>query len=162
MKLSPGKNAGGNVFAFGNLAAVSPYDFREKRLFLLVNRQYIIQAATHEGMRSGQIGLTEPQRRWMNIILGPNELVDVEPYFEQVPFAGSMELEVSWYKPAVSSPDPIPQVDLLRQVVRLHDQQILSVGQFIIATWNDGPGIRITIKKITPLLTNSNSPLKLG
>jgi hypothetical protein len=112
MRLQPGKNAGGNVYAFGNLAAVSPYDFREKRLFLLINKAYIIPAATHEGMRSGQIGLTEPQRRWMNVILGPNEYVDVEPFFEQVPFAGSMELEVSWYKPAQSSPDPIPQVTI--------------------------------------------------
>jgi vesicle-fusing ATPase len=159
MTLRPVKNAGGNPFAFGNLAAVSLQDFGSTQLFLLINRNFIIPARPHEGMRQGTIGFTDPQRKWMNISLAPDEIVEVEPFRQPiggsdphaVPFIGRMEVELSWYTPGKVSSEPINEQKLVERFLQVHNQQILSTGQILVTESQGSPGIRMLITKLSPI-----------
>jgi vesicle-fusing ATPase len=129
LSLQPAKNPGGNVFAYGNLAAVSPEDFPGGDQMLIVNGSFVIPVRPHERVMRGQIGFTDPQRKWMNISLGPNELVEVAPFRapigkgpDSVPFIGRMDVELSWYSPAKTSNNPIHQIKFFENFLRVRRQ----------------------------------------
>ena len=102
--LRPVKSPGGNNYAFGNLVAVSNRDYMPQRdggdIYLLLNDAYVVSARPSEICMKGEIGLTDAQRTWAGISLGPQEFVEVEPYD---PFSGGgqaylggMDLEVGF------------------------------------------------------------------
>ena len=126
LSLQPARNPGGNAFAYGNLAAVSPQDFPGGDQMVMINANFVIPARPHDKVMPGQIGFTEPQRKWMNISLGPNEYVDVTPFRapvgkgpDSVPFIGRMDVELSWYSPAKTSNNPIHQMKLVEHFLRV-------------------------------------------
>lgn len=60
----------------------------------------MLSARPTESCRSGEIGLTDAQRTWAGISLGPQDIVQVEPYnaFSQggQSYLGSVEVEVGF------------------------------------------------------------------
>ncbi len=104
MMLRPVKSPGGNAYAFGNLVAVSPLDFPPPQdgsdTYLLVNRMYVLSARPTQGCQPGEIGLTDAQRTWAGISLGPNDVVEVQPYdaFSQggQAYLGTIDAEVGF------------------------------------------------------------------
>lgn len=81
MRLRPVKSPGGNAYAFGNLVAVSPLDFKDRQdFYILVNGRFVLTARSTEGCKPGEIGLTDAQRTWMAVSLGPNDTVEVRTY----------------------------------------------------------------------------------
>ncbi|KAH8719309.1 P-loop containing nucleoside triphosphate hydrolase protein [Phaeosphaeriaceae sp. PMI808] len=84
VQLRPIKSPGGNAYAFGNLVAVSLQDFPLPRdgsdIYIRVNQNYVLSARPTEGCPPGEIGLTDAQRTWAGISLGPQDIISVEPY----------------------------------------------------------------------------------
>lgn len=84
LALRPVKSPGGNAYAFGNLVAVSPLDFAPSHNgsdpYIILNQNYVLSARPTEACRPGEIGLTDAQRTWAGISLGPTEFVEVQPY----------------------------------------------------------------------------------
>jgi vesicle-fusing ATPase len=65
-----------------------------------VNGNFVLSARPHQGCQPGEIGLTDAQRTWAGISLGPQDVVSVEHYD---PFShgggvylGSIEVEVGF------------------------------------------------------------------
>lgn len=85
-------------------AAVSPRDFPPNRdgsdIYLLLNGNYVLSARPTQGCPPGEIGLTDAQRTWAQISLGPQDMVAVEPYnaFSQGggAYLGALEVEVGF------------------------------------------------------------------
>lgn len=83
---------------------MSPQDFPPSRdgsdIYIRVNQNYVLSARPTEGCRPGEIGLTDAQRTWAGISLGPQEVFTVEPYdaFAQAgqSYLGSIEIEVGF------------------------------------------------------------------
>ncbi|KAF2254415.1 AAA-domain-containing protein [Trematosphaeria pertusa] len=105
VQLRPIKSPGGNAYVFSNLAAVSPQDFPPSRdgsdIYIRVNRNFVLSARPTEGCRPGEIGLTDAQRTWAGISLGPQDIVTAEPYdaFAQgsgQSYLGNLEVEVGF------------------------------------------------------------------
>jgi vesicle-fusing ATPase len=67
---------------------------------LLVNGNFVLSARPTAGCAPGEIGLTDAQRSWAGISLGPQDIVSVEPYdaFRQGGgvYLGSLEMEVGF------------------------------------------------------------------
>ena len=84
--------------------AVSPQDIPPSRdgtdIYILVNGNFVLSARPTEACRPGEIGLTDAQRTWAGITLGPQDVVSVEPYdaFSQGGqcYLGSIEVEVGF------------------------------------------------------------------
>jgi vesicle-fusing ATPase len=100
-QLKPIKSPGGNAYAFGNLVAVSPLDFSDRQdFYLLLNGRFVVTARSNEACRPGEIGLTDAQRTWAGISLGPNDTVAVERYepFSDGPqgYLGSIDAEIGF------------------------------------------------------------------
>lgn len=87
-----------------NRVAVSSQDFPPSRdgadSYIRVNRNYVFSARPTEGCRPGEIGLTDAQRTWAGISLGPQDIVTVEHYdaFSQggQSYLGNLEVEVGF------------------------------------------------------------------
>lgn len=83
---------------------MSAQDFPPSRdgsdIHIRVNHEYVLSARPTEGCRSGEIGLTDAQRTWAGISLGPQDMVTVEPYdaFAQGgrSYLGNTEIEVGF------------------------------------------------------------------
>lgn len=83
--------------------AVSPMDFPPAGddIYLLLNHNYVLSARPTEGCRQGEIGLTDAQRTWAGVSLGPHDVVEVEYYDpfskgnKQV-YLGSVDAEVGF------------------------------------------------------------------
>lgn len=65
-----------------------------------MNSNFVLSARPTAGCHQGEIGLTDAQRNWAGISLGPQDLVTVEPYnvFSQGggAYLGSLEVEVGF------------------------------------------------------------------
>jgi vesicle-fusing ATPase len=83
---------------------VSPRDFPPAQdgsdIYIRVNQNYVLSARPTEGCSSGQIGLTDAQRTWAGVSLGPQDVVTVEPYdaFAQGShsYLGNIEVEIGF------------------------------------------------------------------
>ncbi|KAF2195508.1 AAA-domain-containing protein [Zopfia rhizophila CBS 207.26] len=139
MQLRPIKSPGGNAFAFGNLVAVSPRDIPPSRdgsdIYILVNSNYVFSARPTEGCEPGHIGLTDAQRTWAGITLGPQDIVTVEPYdaFSQGGqcYLGSIEVEVG-FAARKTTDTPYDQDELANQFKKNFENQILAPGQQLL------------------------------
>jgi vesicle-fusing ATPase len=136
MQLRPVKSPAGNAYAFGNLVAVSPLDFREQEdFYLMLNKQYVLTARPFEGCRPGEIGLTDRQRTWARIGLGPNDLIQVEKYepFSQGEqgYLGTIDVEIGFASKKMTD-QAYDQEELEKIFVRTFENQILAPGQILL------------------------------
>jgi vesicle-fusing ATPase len=139
LQLRPIKSPGGNAYAFGNLVAVSPQDFPPTRdgsdIYIKLNRNYVLSARPTEGCRPGEIGLTDAQRTWAGISLGPQDIVTVETYdaFSQggQSYLGSLEVEVG-FATRKSTEAPYDQEELGAAFKKNFENQVLAPGQQLL------------------------------
>ncbi|KAF2279561.1 AAA-domain-containing protein [Westerdykella ornata] len=139
MQLRPIKSPGGNAYAFGNIAAVSPHDFPPTRdgsdITILINGNFVLSARPTQGCQPGEIGLTDAQRNWAGISLGPQDVVTVEQYdlFRQGGgvYLGSMEVEVG-FATRKTTETPYDQDELASQFKKNFQNQILAPGQQLL------------------------------
>ncbi|KAF2108710.1 P-loop containing nucleoside triphosphate hydrolase protein [Lophiotrema nucula] len=154
MQLRPIKSPGGNAFAFGNLAAVSPQDFPPSRdgsdTYIILNGNFVLSARPVESCGSGQIGLTDAQRQWASIGLNPNEIVSVEPYdaFSQGGqcYLGNLEVEVG-FAARRTTDQPYDQDELATQFKKNFQNQILAPGQQLLMDVKSIP-LRLSIRTV--------------
>ena len=89
-------------FAFGNLVAVSPFDFPPSQgspnFYVILNNAYVCTARTEDSFAQGQIGLSEPQRSWTQISLQDIvHLKKYDPFQEGGPrYLGSLDVEIGF------------------------------------------------------------------
>ncbi|KAF2688014.1 AAA-domain-containing protein [Lentithecium fluviatile CBS 122367] len=139
VQLRPIKSPGGNAYAFGNLVAVSPQDFPPSRdgsdIYVKINRNYVLSARPTEGCRPGEIGLTDAQRTWAGIALGPQDVVTVEPYdaFSQggQSYLRTLEVEVG-FATRKSTETPYDQEELGTAFKKNFENQVLAPGQQLL------------------------------
>ncbi|KAF2012018.1 vesicle-fusing ATPase [Aaosphaeria arxii CBS 175.79] len=139
ISLRPVKSPGGNAYIFGNLVAVSPHDLPPSRdgsdIYVVVNGRYVLSARPTESCHPGEIGLTDTQRTWAGITLGPQDIVNVEPYdaFSQggQTYLGSIEVEVGFIGKKTTD-TPYDQDELAAQFKKNFQNQILAPGQQLI------------------------------
>ncbi|KAF2445715.1 AAA-domain-containing protein [Karstenula rhodostoma CBS 690.94] len=139
LQLRPIKSPGGNAYAFGNLVAVSPQDFPPSRdgsdVYIKVNRNYVLSARPTEGCRPGEIGLTDAQRTWAGISLGPQDVVTVEHYdaFSQggQSYLGNLEVEVG-FATRKTTDAPYDQEELGAIFKKNFENQVLAPGQQLL------------------------------
>ncbi|KAF2102020.1 AAA-domain-containing protein [Rhizodiscina lignyota] len=154
MQLRPVKSPGGNAYAFGNLVAVSPLDFPPTHdgsdIYLLLNRMFVLSARPTEGCRPGEIGLTDAQRTWAGVSLGPNDVVEVQTYdaFSQggQAYLGTIDAEVG-FAGRKSVETPYDQDELAALFTKNFENQILAPGQMLLMDHRNIP-LRFTIRTI--------------
>ncbi|KAF1984364.1 vesicle-fusing ATPase [Aulographum hederae CBS 113979] len=152
MQLRPTKSPGGNAFAFGNLAAVSNADFPpsndHSELYLLLNGHFVLSARPHQNCPPGEIGLTDPQRSWAGIGIGPRDVVEVQTYdifAAQGPesYLGAIDAKVG-FAGRKGTDIPYDQDELTDIFVNTFGNQILAPNQQLIMDVKSIP-LRITI-----------------
>ena len=84
---------------------MSPRDFPPSRdgadIYIRVNHDYVFSARPTDTCGPGEIGLTDAQRKWAGISLGPQDVVTVERYDVFVAqggdlYLGSVDVEVGF------------------------------------------------------------------
>lgn len=138
-QLKPIKSPGGNSYAFGNIVAVSPQDFPPSHdgsdIYILLNGKYVLSARPTQGCQPGEIGLTDAQRTWAGISLGPHDVVTAETYdaFSQggQSYIGSLEVEVG-FATRKTSETPYDQDELAKIFIKTFENQILAPGQQVL------------------------------
>ncbi|KAH7410247.1 P-loop containing nucleoside triphosphate hydrolase protein [Phaeosphaeria sp. MPI-PUGE-AT-0046c] len=155
-QLRPIKSPGGNAYAFGNLVAVSPQDFPPSNdgsdIYILLNGNYVLSARPNAECRPGEIGLTDAQRTWAGITLGPQDMVQVQPYdaFSQgggQSYLGAVEVEVG-FAARKTTEVPYDQDELATQFKRNFENQILAPGQQLLLDVKNIP-LRMSIRTVT-------------
>lgn len=140
MQLRPIKSPGGNAYVFGNLVAVSPRDFPPSHdgsdIYILINGNFVLSARPAEICPPGEIGLTDAQRTWAGITLGPQDIVSVQPYdvFSQgeQSYLGPTEVEVGFTNNRNITNEPYDQDELAEQFIKNFENQILAPGQQLL------------------------------
>ncbi|KAJ4341187.1 transport between ER and Golgi ATPase protein [Didymella glomerata] len=155
-QLRPIKSPGGNAYAFGNLVAVSPQDFPPTAdgsdIYIIVNGNYVLSARPTQGCPPGEIGLTDTQRTWAGITLGPQDMVAVQPYdaFSQQggqSYLGGIEVEVGFAVPRRTTDAPYDQDELATQFKKNFENQILAPGQQLLLDVKNIP-LRMSIRTV--------------
>ncbi|KAF1942514.1 vesicle-fusing ATPase [Clathrospora elynae] len=154
-QLRPIKSPGGNAYAFGNLVAVSPQDFQPNPdgsdIYIILNSNYALSARPTQGCQPGEIGLTDAQRTWAGITLGPQDVVTVQPYD---PFSlnggqsylGAIEVEVG-FAARKTTDAPYDQDELATQFKKNFENQLLAPGQHLLLDVKNIP-LRMSIRTV--------------
>ncbi|KAK5098581.1 transport between ER and Golgi ATPase protein [Exophiala xenobiotica] len=132
LQLQPTKSPD-NLYTFSNLVAVSSRDVppQNQDVFLLINGRYVVSARPSDQIQPGLIGLSTPQREWMNIAL--TDYVNAEPYdiFSSQggqAYLGTMDVEIGFAgKKTIET--PYDQDDLAKLVTRVFQNQVFAPGQ---------------------------------
>jgi vesicle-fusing ATPase len=150
---------------FFNSVAVSPQDFPPSPdgsdIYILVNGNYVLSARPNAECRPGEIGLTDAQRTWAGITLGPQDMVQVQPYdaFSQgggQSYLGAVEVEVG-FAARKTTDAPYDQDELATQFKKNFENQILAPGQQLLLDVKNIP-LRMSIRTVTLVdLSMSNS-----
>ncbi|EMD66596.1 hypothetical protein GGP41_008010 [Bipolaris sorokiniana] len=154
-QLRPIKSPGGNAYAFGNLVAVSPQDFQPNPdgsdIYILVNGNFALSARPTQGCSPGEIGLTDAQRTWAGISLGPQEVVTVAQYdhFSQSQgksYLGTLEVEVG-FAARKTTDTPYDQDELATFFKKSFENQILAPGQQLLLDVKNIP-LRLSVRTV--------------
>ncbi|KAF2853894.1 AAA-domain-containing protein [Plenodomus tracheiphilus IPT5] len=154
-QLRPIKSPGGNAYAFGNLVAVSPQDFPPtpdgSDIYIILNGGYVLSARPTQGCQPGEIGLTDAQRTWAGITLGPQDVVSVQPYdaFSQSggqSYLGAVEVEVG-FAARKTTETPYDQDELATQFKKNFENQLLAPGQQLLLDVKNIP-LRMSIRTV--------------
>jgi vesicle-fusing ATPase len=155
-QFKPIKSPGGNQYAFGNLVAVSPSDFPQSHdgsdIYIILNRNYVLSARLNTDCPGGYIGLTDAQRTWAGISLGPHDMVEVETYdaFSQSggqSYLGAVEVEVGFAARKVTE-TPYDQDELAAQFKKDFENQIFAPGQQLVLDVRSIP-LKMSIRTVT-------------
>lgn len=119
--------------------AVSPADFPPSRdghdIYILVNGNYVLSARPTETCRPGEIGLTDRQRTWAGVSLGPHDIVVVQNYDHFGEGGGaylaSVDVEVG-FAGRKTTEVPYDQDELGQFFTRNFENQILAPGQQLL------------------------------
>jgi vesicle-fusing ATPase len=120
-------------------AAVSPQDFPQNRdgsdSYILLNGQYVLSARAIDSCPRGEIGLTDAQRTWAGITLGPQDIVTVQEYQAVIPgaksYLGALEVEVGFASRKITDV-PYDQEELANQFKKNFANQVLAPGQQLL------------------------------
>lgn len=132
----------GNDWALANNAAFSPQDFPgQQELYLMLNGQFVVTARSAPSIQPGTIGLSDFQRRWAGIGLGPSSMIDVTIYdpFSQGAqgYLGGMDVELTFFSKTKRTDKPYDQEELQSLVNTSFANQILAPGQILaFGTWD--------------------------
>ncbi|CAN9474711.1 unnamed protein product [Alternaria alternata] len=155
-QLRPIKSPGGNAYAFGNIVAVSPQDFPPNPdgsdVYILINGNFALSARPTQGCNPGEIGLTDAQRTWASISLGPQEVVMAAPYdhFAQSggkSYLGAVDVEVG-FAGRKTTETPYDQDELATMLKKSFENQILAPGQQLLMDIKSIP-LRLSIRTVT-------------
>ncbi|EOA84868.1 transport between ER and Golgi ATPase protein [Exserohilum turcicum] len=154
-QLRPIKSPGGNAYAFGNIVAVSPQDFQPNPdgsdIYILLNGNFALSARPTQGCQPGEIGLTDAQRTWAGISLGPQEVVMAAPYdhFSQSngkSYLGTVDVEVG-FAGRKATEVPYDQDELATLFKKNFENQILAPGQQLLMDVKNIP-LRMSIRTV--------------
>ncbi|ORY07562.1 hypothetical protein BCR34DRAFT_666339, partial [Clohesyomyces aquaticus] len=162
MQLRPIKSPGGNAYAFGNLVAVSPQDFPPTRdgtpIYIMVNDNFVLSAVPTQGCKPGEIGLTDAQRTWAGISIGPQDFVQVQAYdhFSKENeartqghfYLSRVEVEVGFAASKRTTDVPYDQDELAAHFKKNFANQILAPGQQLLMDVKNVP-LRMLIRTVT-------------
>jgi vesicle-fusing ATPase len=120
--------------------SVSPQDFKPSNdgsdIYILLNGKYVFSARPTRSCPPGEVGLTDPQRTWAGVSIGPQEIVTVESYnaFSQGggAYLGALEVEVGFYVARKTTDTPYDQDELASKFKRNFQNQILAPGQILL------------------------------
>ncbi|CAE6996866.1 hypothetical protein P3342_000466 [Pyrenophora teres f. teres] len=155
-QLRPIKSPGGNAYAFGNIVAVSPQDFQPNPdgsdIYIMVNGNFALSARPTQGCGPGEIGLTDAQRTWAGISLGPHEVVTASRYDPfshggSKSYLGSIEIEVG-FAGRKTTETPYDQDELATFVKKSFENQLLAPGQQLLLDVKNIP-LRMMIRTVT-------------
>ncbi|KAI4612006.1 hypothetical protein J4E80_007458 [Alternaria sp. BMP 0032] len=155
-QLRPIKSPGGNAYAFGNIVAVSPQDFPPNAdgsdIYIIVNGNYALSARPTQGCNPGEIGLTDFQRTWAGISLGPQEVVNAAPYDHFAysggkSYLGAVDVEVG-FAGRKTTETPYDQDELATVFKKSFENQILSPGQQLVIDIKNIP-LKLSIRTVT-------------
>ena len=113
-------------FTFGNLVAVSPFDFPPSQgslnFYVILNNLYVCTARTEDSFAQGQIGLSEPQRSWTQISLQDTvHLKKYDPFQEGGPrYLGSLDVEIG-FATSRETEDPFDQDELQQYFSKVYN-----------------------------------------
>lgn len=131
-------------------AAVSPVDFRGEELYVLINRAYVLSARPTPGCNPGEIGLTDAQRTWAGVSIGPNDVVEVEEYdpFRQggQAYLSTIDAELG-FAGRKTVDTPYDQDEMGALFTKNFENQILAPGQVLIMDHRNIP-LRVTIRTV--------------
>jgi len=89
----------------------------------LINGNFVLSARPAESCPPGEIGLTDAQRTWAGITLGPQDIVSVQPYdaFSQggQSYLGSTEVEVGFASNRKITNESYDQDELAKQFIKV-------------------------------------------
>lgn len=134
--------------------AVSPQDFPPtpdgSDIYILVNGNYVLSARPTQGCQPGEIGLTDAQRTWAGITLGPQDMVTVQNYdaFSQggQSYLGGVEVEVG-FAGRKTTDAPYDQDELAIQFKKNFENQLLAPGQQLLLDVKNIP-LRMSIRTV--------------
>lgn len=135
--------------------AVSPQDFPPtpdgSDIYILVNGNYVLSARPTQGCQPGEIGLTDAQRTWAGITLGPQDMVTVQLYdaFSQgggQSYLGGVEVEVG-FAARKTTDVPYDQDELATQFKKNFENQLLAPGQQLLLDVKNIP-LRMSIRTV--------------
>ena len=106
---------------------MSPRDFPPSHdgsdIYILINGNFVLSARPAEICPPGEIGLTDAQRTWAGITLGPQDIVSVQPYdvFSQgeQSYLGPTEVEVGFTNNRNITNEPYDQDELAEQFIKV-------------------------------------------
>lgn len=119
----------GNEWALANNAAFSPQDFPgQQELYLMLNGQFVVTARSSPQIQSGTLGLSDFQRRWASIGLGPSSVIEVTQYdpFSQGSqgYLGGMDVELSFQSKNKRTDKPYDQEELQHIMIANFGSQV--------------------------------------
>lgn len=142
-QLRPAK-APGQQYIFGNLVAVSPFDFPPSRdgqdIYLILNDRFVLSARPADGFPQGQISLSDPQRTWASISLMDTVRVRKYDQFQEGGhrYLGSIDAEIG-FAGRKTTEAPFDQDDLTRHFTRNFENQIFAPEQRLLMDYKSMP-----------------------
>jgi vesicle-fusing ATPase len=119
-----------------------------------------LSARPNADCRSGEIGLTDAQRTWAGITLGPQDMVQVQGYdaFSQggQSYLGALEVEVGFAGRKVQE-TPYDQDELATQFKKNFENQVLAPGQQLLLDVKNIP-LRMMVRTATLVDLSMTSP----
>ncbi len=158
---------------FGNITAVSQRDFNYQGDFLLEviveGRSHVVTSRAIPEVRPGEIGLTEFQRAWMGVGMGPRDVVEVLPFTaplgtqepDAVPYAGQIEVDIGWARPNQTTEDPFPEKELGDRFLYIHENQVLHVDQPVIVNFKGMPNVVIKVVGLKAMDFGTDRPASI-
>jgi len=146
------------VYALRNLATVSPEDYAgQTSIYVCVKnvsgKEFFFSAAIVEGMKSGEIGFSSPQRSYAKIAMGDKLQVSIKK-FQATDFLGAMTLQIDFMKKKQAGKDRYDTTALSKTIVSNFNRQVFEQDmEFVFAFQGETSEVKFkgTIMKMTSL-----------